>query len=363
MATKLAPRPLVGVPSISVVVPCYKYGHYLPGCVQSIVEQSGVRVSVLIVDDASPDGSSEVAHRLAAADPRVRVRVNPTNQGHIATYNDGLAEADGDYVVLLSADDLLAHGSLARAVALMEAHPEVGMVYGHSPTFVDTPPSARGAVRSWTVWPGEEWIGRVLASGANPVATPDVVMRGKLMREFGGYDARLPHAADFLLWLRAASRASVGRVNGADQAFYRVHGGNMHTEQYGGAWVDIEERARTFEIFFAEDGGHLDQPARLHAVARRRLAREALTIASRAEVLAHYRDSPVDKLVALARELSPPEENGELWRAYRRELRRTGTPAVAGLRRRANVAVDGIHHRVRWRLWRRSGLYRAVRTI
>ena len=46
---------------VSVVVPCYNYGRYLEGCVGSVLSQEGVEVDVLIVDDASPDGSVDIA--------------------------------------------------------------------------------------------------------------------------------------------------------------------------------------------------------------------------------------------------------------------------------------------------------------
>ena len=52
---------------------------------------------MLIVDDASPDGSAEVAHRLAAQDSRVRVIAHTINKRHIATYNEGLAAVYGRY--------------------------------------------------------------------------------------------------------------------------------------------------------------------------------------------------------------------------------------------------------------------------
>ncbi|WP_460807831.1 glycosyltransferase family 2 protein [Micromonospora zhanjiangensis] len=106
MVTRIRPRPLTTRPTVSVVIPCYNYGHYLPECVHSVLSQSGVEVDVLIVDDASPDGSAEVARELSA-DPRVRLIAHRENRGHIATYNEGLAAVDGEYVVLLSADDLL----------------------------------------------------------------------------------------------------------------------------------------------------------------------------------------------------------------------------------------------------------------
>ena len=65
------PKPFVGAPRVSVVIPCYNYGRYLPDAVASALDQDGLDVDVLVVDDASPDDSAEVARRLAAADPRV----------------------------------------------------------------------------------------------------------------------------------------------------------------------------------------------------------------------------------------------------------------------------------------------------
>jgi glycosyltransferase involved in cell wall biosynthesis len=97
------PTPFVGAPRVSVVIPCYRYGVYLPAAVASALDQADLDVDVLIVDDASPDDSAKVAEELASADPRVDVLVHEENAGHIRTYNDGLAKATGDYLVLLSA--------------------------------------------------------------------------------------------------------------------------------------------------------------------------------------------------------------------------------------------------------------------
>ncbi len=261
MVTRTRPRPLSTRPTVSVVVPCYNYGRYLRQCVDSVLSQEGVDVDVLIVDDASPDGSVTVARELAAEDPRVRVLEHEVNRGHIATYNDGLAQVDGEYVVLLSADDLLSAGSLARSAALLSAHPDVTFVYGFSAGFNETPPQPRTDPTSWTIWSSAEWLTEICRRGTNPVATPEVVMRGSTMRELVGYDARLPHAADFLLWLRAAARGSVGRINGADQAFYRIHGANMHVERYAGLFLDLKERRSAFEILFTDDKDHLGELA------------------------------------------------------------------------------------------------------
>ncbi|MFD0820358.1 glycosyltransferase family 2 protein, partial [Micromonospora zhanjiangensis] len=306
MVTRIRPRPLTTRPTVSVVIPCYNYGHYLPECVHSVLSQSGVEVDVLIVDDASPDGSAEVARELSA-DPRVRLIAHRENRGHIATYNEGLAAVDGEYVVLLSADDLLSPGSLARSTALLAALPDTAFVYGFSAGFADRPPKPRLRPTSWSVWTGPQWLAENLALATNPVATPEVVMRTAVLRKLVGYDARVPHGADFLLWLRAATRGAVGRVNGADQAYYRIHGENMHVQQFGGMLRDVRERRRVFQILFTEDGDRIAGSDRLHDTARAALAREALAVACRSYRLGRAGAEPSGEsaeLAALATSLS-----------------------------------------------------------
>ena len=110
----------------------------------SVLDQEGVDVRVLIIDDASPDDSGEVAMALAAEDERVEARAHAENQGHLATYNEGLLEwAEGSYSVLLSADDLLTPGALSRATAVLETNPSVGFVYGHVLRWMDGESEAR----------------------------------------------------------------------------------------------------------------------------------------------------------------------------------------------------------------------------
>ena len=115
---------------VDVFVPCYRYGRFLETCVGSILSQEGVDVRVLILDDASPDETESVGRRLERADSRVEYRRHAVNAGHIATYNEGIAWATADYVQLLSADDVLTPGALARITRVMDAHPEVTLGYG-----------------------------------------------------------------------------------------------------------------------------------------------------------------------------------------------------------------------------------------
>ncbi|GAA1807042.1 hypothetical protein GCM10009682_31260 [Luedemannella flava] len=347
--THQRPEPLVTRPTVSVVVPCYNYGHYLRGCVGTILDQHDVDLDVLIIDDASPDGSVAVAHELAAADPRVRVIAHEVNKRHIATYNEGLAAAKGDYVVLLSADDLLAPGALGRATALMERNPDVGLVYGYSPLFDDVPPTARTSVRSWSVWSGPHWLDLVSRRGRNPVATPEVVMRTHLVQQLGGYDARLPHSADFFMWLQAAAHGSIGRVNGADQAFYRVHGANMHrSEAFAGALKDISERERAFALFFDEDGAHVAGREAMLAAARLAMAEELLRHAADA---GRGDAEAARPLVDLALRMSPHVRDTRAWA----RLQRGPADGPVG---KVGTLADTLADKVRWRRFRRDGLFR-----
>src|SRR5437763_11679365 len=131
---------------VDVVIPCYKYAHYLRGCGESVLTQEGVEVRVLILDDASPDNTPEVAGELARRDGRVEYRRHAVNRGHIDTYNEGLLEwASGDYALLISADDLLAPGALGRAARVMDEHPEVGFTHGRQAFFTTDPVASEPA--------------------------------------------------------------------------------------------------------------------------------------------------------------------------------------------------------------------------
>ena len=260
------------MPSVNVVVPCYKYGHLLAECVGSVLDQPGVDVRVLVIDDASPDDSAAAARALAATDPRVDVRVHEHNQGHIATYNEGLLEwARADYSVLLSADDRLAAGSLGRATALLEAHPEVGFAYGHYIRFdgVTPPPQARTAVRGWTVWSGPDWLRRRFRAGNGCIGSPEVVVRTSVQQRIGGYDPALPHTGDIEMWMRFAAHGDVGYIRGVDQAYYRIHGANMSAAYYAdGGLGDLQQRFGAYQAFLEREGARLPDAASLDALIR-----------------------------------------------------------------------------------------------
>jgi hypothetical protein len=341
-------RPAQRRARVSVVIPCYNYGHFLPAAVASALDQDGVDVDVLIVDDASPDGSAEVARSLASGDPRVKVLVHDRNRGHIATYNDGLARATGDYVVLLSADDLLTPHSLSRSVALMESHPDVVLVYGYAVEFELDPPEQERSHTWWSTWTGEQWLGRVCARGRNIIVNPEAVMRTHVMKELGGYRPEHPHAADLEVWMRAAARGGVGRVNGPAQAAYRVHGSNMHVTTYGGALADAKAVRAVLDGFFGPSGdGHsLAGASRLGRQARRAVAREALLASCQRGVSSQEAAALID----MARETSSTVTRTPAWLVHQ-----VSAPIAPQWCRRALTRAEELRWALRWRRWRRFG--------
>jgi hypothetical protein len=349
-ARVLRPRAHTGPnPTVSVVIPCYNYGRYLAACTASVLEQPGVDVDIVIVDDASPDGSAEVVRRLVDGDSRIRAVYHETNKGHIATYNDGLALASGEYVVLLSADDLLVPGALGRATALMAAYPSVGLVYGATLDFSDRPGPARTTATTWTVWQGRDWAEDRCRKGTNALRSPEAVMRTSVFRQIGGYRADLPHSGDFAMWLGAAMHADVGYVGGADQAYYRVHAASMSQTVNADLLIDLTQRLRAFDTM-------LDGAPDLLAIAHRAMAREALGHAISAHARGAAQRETVDGFVDFAHAAYPDAGTLREWRV----LRRVQAMTAAELRRSPSVrgreAMRDLTYRLRWRRWRRAGL-------
>ncbi len=345
---------------VSVVVPCFNYGHFLPDCVASVLSQPAVDVDVLVIDDASPDGSGEVADVLAAVDDRVTAIRHRRNRGHIASYNVGLDAVTGDHVVLLSADDLLTPGALGRATALLDAHPQVGFVYGRPVRFRGAPPPARTSARRWLLWNGADWVATRCRTVTNCIYSPEVVMRTAVLREVGGYHRDLPHIGDLEMWMRAASVSDVGYVVGADQAYYRLHDENMHVARFkvgdaAGMLGDLSQRRRAIEVVFDGAAGRLPAATALRTRAHRALAGEALGLASRAYTWGLTHEWAVAELEAFALETYPDAHHLPQWRSLwlRRAVgeRLSRKNPVFVLREKALAVGRDLRHR----RWERTG--------
>ncbi|WP_395794433.1 glycosyltransferase family 2 protein [Aquimonas sp.] len=102
----------MNTPWLSLLIPVYKVEPWLGACLESIRAQAAQGIEVVLLDDASPDGSGALARRLIQDLPQARVLVHPKNRGLSAARNSLLAEARGEYVWFLDSDDVLLPGSI-----------------------------------------------------------------------------------------------------------------------------------------------------------------------------------------------------------------------------------------------------------
>ena len=129
------------MPKVSVIIPSYNLGQYLPETLRSVASQTFQDWECLIVENGSQDGSLDLVNEWCARDSRFVPVVFTENQGVAAARNRGLELAEGEYILFLDADDLITPGYMAAAVAALDADPALNVVYGRGERF--------GAETSW----------------------------------------------------------------------------------------------------------------------------------------------------------------------------------------------------------------------
>ncbi|MEJ0059761.1 MAG: glycosyltransferase family A protein [Terricaulis sp.] len=269
---------------VDVVIPCYNYARYLERAVESALNQRDVEVRVLIIDDKSTDDTPAVGMALAAKDKRVTFRRHEVNQGHIKTFNEGiLGWVSADYYTLVSADDALTQGSLARAAAVLDAHPDVSLVYGKALLLTDHSEAeipADAVKARYQIMSGKRFLQRNCESG-NPAPSPAVVLRTITQQRLGGYNARMVHTSDMEMWMRFASRGPIAVIQDA-QAYYRLHDSNMSDFFNNQALRDRQEIIDTCEEAIGTWCKHIPEAQQWLTDLKRRFADEAYWLAGQA---------------------------------------------------------------------------------
>jgi glycosyltransferase involved in cell wall biosynthesis len=331
---------------IDIAVPCYNYSRYLRECVDSILGQDGCLVRILIIDDASSDGSVEVARDLAARDSRVELITHADNKGHITTFNEGIAWARQTYFLLLSADDVLAPGALKRAADLLEANPDVAFVHGCAVCFWgEVPPVKTGvAPTPPRIVPGPQFIGDICANPVNPVAAATAVVRTSVQKKVGLYKHALPHAGDLEMWLRCAMCGDVGEI-GNIQGFRRMHDSNMFMLYAADGLMirDFTQRYQTFQIFFAEHGHDLYGEKQLRMLANHQLADQIIN-----EAKAQFRKKRLYsslQLLQFAFQVAPGIVlNGQWWLRVAKWVWHRARLVLANIKRRLSALLKRVIH-------------------
>lgn len=202
-------------PEVAIVVPCFRYGHYLAEAVASAAGQTWRNLRIVIVDDGSPDETAAVAERCIAEHPERRIELlRQPNLGLAAARNAGVRATESPLFLPLDADDRLHPEAIATLVAaLQRTGADVATPDGR--TFGDREQPLRAKV----VTPNR-------LRRANCLFYASLVRRS-LFDRIGGYRPDAPGYEDWDLWLGALEHGASFVHVPVELFEYRKHGATM----------------------------------------------------------------------------------------------------------------------------------------
>ncbi len=203
---------------VSVVMPAYNARETVEEAIASALAQSHHPLEVIVVDDGSTDGTSDlIADRFG---DRVRL-LRMAHGGRSIARNRGIDLARGAFIQFLDADDILVRTKVERQVGFLAENPQYAVAYGPVECFAEEDPDRR-----WPFRPGVHPSGQILPKMIDdgfilPVAT---LARTEWCRMIGGFDPKLPSNEDWDFWLRLAAAGGLFGYHPDEEVvgFYRV---------------------------------------------------------------------------------------------------------------------------------------------
>lgn len=193
----------------SAVIPARDALPHLLEAVDSALGQSLPPAEIIVVDDASRDGSGDAVEsrsRAAAAARGIALRVVRGSFGSAgAARNAGCRAATSPWVAFLDADDLWFPDKLAAAAAALAAVPEAGWFFSDGAFRTRDGALRPSWLASYADLP-ESYAGRPVAEllEVNFILTSSVMVRRELLEQLGGFDPAMSHGEDLDLWIRLA---------------------------------------------------------------------------------------------------------------------------------------------------------------
>jgi len=177
-------------PRISIIIPCYNHGQYVREAISSVEKCTDKHLyEMIIVNDGSTDPFTiEEMERLAHDGYQV---INQVNQGLGRTRNNGIRAAKGDYILPLDSDNRIRPEYIYESIKILDAHPEIAMVYGDAEFFGDK--SKRHVV-------GEFNLQNMMVENQIDACA---VYRKSVWEAVGGYDEKMPIMGyeDWDMWM------------------------------------------------------------------------------------------------------------------------------------------------------------------
>ncbi len=190
-------------PTVSVICLCYNHARFIVEALDSVLAQTYVPVELIIVDDASSDGSAAVIQKWLESHPGILFIQQPVNLGNCRAFNLGLKRATGKYIIDLAGDDRLTPHRVERGVAVMESQSDVGVQFSDAELIDENgkPLGFHSDRFPHHTIPQGKIFRDILARYF--INSPTMMMRKSLLDALGGYDESLAYE-DFDFWVRSS---------------------------------------------------------------------------------------------------------------------------------------------------------------
>lgn len=212
-------------PLISVCIPVYNGERYVAETIRSVQEQTYSNLEIIVQDNASTDGTWAILQSMAEQDTRLSIEHNAENHGMAGNWNLAINRARGDYVMLLSADDLLLPTFVARCLEVFDSQPVDAVSTNHLYLKAGglTPRSMRiraGIYRNFAS----------LVLLKNPFSINFTLFTRALVEHekvAGNFFAKRYYTCDYDLWIRLATGNAALAYLDESHGSYRVHDENL----------------------------------------------------------------------------------------------------------------------------------------
>ncbi|MDQ1639510.1 MAG: hypothetical protein QOF62_2849 [Pyrinomonadaceae bacterium] len=262
-------------PLVTVIVPAYNYGRFIPETLRSVQAQSYQFWECIVVDDGSTDETGNTVRSFSKEDPRIKY-IRQDNQGLAAARNTGIRKASGEYFQFLDADDLLEPHKFERQVRFLEQHSHVDIVFGDARYFHSEHPEERlfspeAANEPWVATfsaKGQDVLLSLVRNNIMVVSSP--VLRRSVIDDVGLFENSTKGIEDWHYWLRCAAEGKHFHYDASEgtQTLVRVHGNSMST--------DARMMLRSTLLLHQKVAEMINDPAVLQVNTERMIEREGL---------------------------------------------------------------------------------------
>jgi len=208
---------------ITVVIPLYNKAPFISRTLDSVAAQTYTDYEVIVVDDGSTDGSPEIAanHQLSTINYQLSTDsklstlnsklklIRQTNAGVSAARNRGIAEAQGEYIAFLDADDEWKPDYLATQISLVEKYPQCD-VFATNYEFRDEIGNITPTIIRKLPFKGEDGelsnYFEVASCSHPPICSISIMVRKSAIESVGGFPVGIKSGEDLLTWARLAAR-------------------------------------------------------------------------------------------------------------------------------------------------------------